>query len=142
MEIWDGYIPYADANVTSFPNTTTHPFFSNLLSRIQADNFETPTSEWISCTNPSRALECALSWARDSNALNCDYVYANPIDGVDLATSGYAVGAFPVVELQMSKAILRLATWLNGLVDGDGGHGQDLVLQTDPSWSMDSVRGE
>lgn len=94
----------------------------------------------MTCSDPSRALECALSWARDSNALNCDYVYAKDIDGVDLATSGYASGAFSIVELQMSKAILRLGTWLNGLVDGEGSHAQRFVVQMESSWSMGSDR--
>jgi hypothetical protein len=87
-------------------------------------------------------LECALSWARDSNALNCDYVYSQAINGTDLATSGYATGAFPIVELQMSKAILRLGTWLNRLVDGESDHRQSVVLQTDPSWSTSGDRNE
>ncbi|KAI4852040.1 nuclease PA3 [Aureobasidium sp. EXF-8845] len=139
--VWDGYIVYADANVTSFPNSTIQPFFQHLLSRIQKDDFEIPSSEWISCTDPSRSLECALSWARDSNALNCDYVYSQNINGTDLATSGYATGAFPIVELQMSKAILRLGTWLNRLVDGDH-HDSGVVLQTDPSWLTDPSHGE
>jgi hypothetical protein len=103
------------------------------MSRIQKDDFEIPTSEWISCTDPSRSLECALSWARDSNALNCDYVYSQAINGTDLATSGYATGAFPIVELQMSKAILRLGTWLNRLVDGEDSSRQSVVTQTDPN---------
>lgn len=34
----------------------------------------------------------------------------------DLGTDGYAQGAVPIVELQMSKAALRLGTWLNMLV--------------------------
>jgi hypothetical protein len=80
-------------------------------------------------------LECALSWARDSNALNCDYVYAHTLNGTDLATDGYATGAFSIVELQMSKAILRMSTWLNKLVAGEH-EAQGVVLQTDPSWSI------
>lgn len=133
LQVWDGWIVYADANVTSFPNTTIQPFFKHLVSRIQKDDFSIPPSEWIACSGPARSLECALSWARDSNALNCDYVYAHAIKDIDLATSGYATSAFPIVELQMSKAILRLATWLNRLVAGDHGHEKGVVLQTEPS---------
>jgi hypothetical protein len=86
-------------------------------------------------------LECALSWARDSNALNCDYVYAHTLNGTDLATDGYATGAFPIVELQMSKAILRIGTWLNRLVDGER-EAKGVVLQTDPSWSIGPSHAE
>ncbi|KAI4725557.1 nuclease PA3 [Aureobasidium sp. EXF-10728] len=128
--VWDGYIPYADAKVTSFSNKTIQPFFQNLVSRINKDDFSIPISEWIACSDPSRALECALSWARDSNALTCDYVYSQATNATDLATSGYATGAFPIVELQMSKAILRLGTWLNRLVDGGHGRENGAVLQT------------
>ncbi|KAH0265333.1 phospholipase C/P1 nuclease, partial [Aureobasidium melanogenum] len=131
--VWDAWIVYADANVTSFPNTTIQPFFKHLVSRIQEDDFSIPASEWIACSDPARPLECALSWARDSNALDCDYVFAHAIKDIDLATSGYATGAFPIVELQMSKAILRIATWLNRLVAGDHELEADLVLQTEPS---------
>lgn len=132
LQVWDGWIVYADANVTSFLNTTIQPFFKDLVSRIQEDDFSVPSSEWIACSDPSRPVECALSWARDSNALNCDYVYAHAIDDVDLATSGYATGAFPIVELQMGKAILRIATWLNRLVAGDHHDTKGVVLQTEP----------
>ncbi|KAG9521167.1 phospholipase C/P1 nuclease, partial [Aureobasidium melanogenum] len=131
--VWDAWIVYADANVTSFPNTTIQPFFKHLVSRIQENDFSIPSSEWIACSDPSRPLECALSWARDSNALDCDYVFAHALKDIDLATSGYATGAFPIVELQMSKAILRIATWLNRLVAGDDDHEAGVVLQTEPN---------
>lgn len=34
--------------------------------------------------------------------------------------NGYADGAVPIVELQISKAAYRLATWLNKLVGTEG----------------------
>jgi hypothetical protein len=71
---------------------------------------------WVKCSDPSTPIECATSWARETNAWNCAYVYNNVDNTTDLATSGYAVGAFPIVELQISKAALRLGTWLNNLV--------------------------
>jgi hypothetical protein len=45
------------------------------------------------------------------------------------------------VELQISKAVLRLGTWLNRLVDGDHGD-SGVVLQTEPSWLIESDRIE
>jgi hypothetical protein len=68
-------------------------------------------------------------------------VYARTLNGTDLATDGYAVGAFPIVELQMSKAMLRIGTWLNRLVDGEH-QDQGVVLQTNPSWSTGHDHGE
>lgn len=87
-----------------------------LLARIAKDNFIEPTASWLSCIDPSTPLECALTWAREGNTWTCNYVYSQLVNDTDLATSGYAKNAYPIVELQVSKAALRLGTWLNKLV--------------------------
>lgn len=74
---------------------------------------------WLECSNPDTPIECATRWARESNKWTCDYVYSRVDNATDLAKDGYAVGAVPIVELQISKAALRLATWLNKLVRTD-----------------------
>jgi hypothetical protein len=72
---------------------------------------------WLSCVDPSTPEECATSWAKESNRWDCDYVYERVQNDTDLGTDGYATGAVPIVELQISKAALRLGTWLNKLVE-------------------------
>lgn len=76
---------------------------------------------WLECIDPSSPIECATRWARESNKWTCDYVYSRLNTSADLAKDGYTVGAIPIAELQISKAALRLATWLNKLV-GHSGH--------------------
>lgn len=76
---------------------------------------------WLACSDPNTPARCATIWARESNSWNCDYVYKHFDNTTDLATSGYAAGAYPIVELQVSKAALRLATWLNKLAAGARG---------------------
>ncbi|KAL1635882.1 hypothetical protein SLS58_010050 [Diplodia intermedia] len=138
--VWDGRIIYSAAdNASSFPNTTgLQPFFARrLLPRILADSFpDAPVADWLACADPATPVKCALEWARDSAAWNCDYVFAQDLAATkDLATSGYAEGAFPIVELQVSKAALRLATWLNAMVEGAyRGEDRELMVQTTPSW--------
>ncbi|MCJ1310074.1 hypothetical protein MMC25_003735 [Agyrium rufum] len=134
--VWDGSIIYSDANVTRFSNTSLDPFMSGLVSRIKADTFFEPTSEWISCIDPSTPTNCALEWARDTNSWTCDYVYSQIFNGTDLLTSGYASGAYPIVELQVSKAALRLGTWLNTLVSGNYDMSRQVILRTNPSWVL------
>jgi hypothetical protein len=73
---------------------------------------------WLACSDPSRPEECAESWAKESNKWDCDYVYSRVRNDTDLGEDGYADGAIPIVELQISKAALRLGTWLNKLVGG------------------------
>ncbi|KAL2013369.1 hypothetical protein VTN00DRAFT_894 [Thermoascus crustaceus] len=140
--VWDGHIIYTLSNLTfptpttGFPNTTIAPFFTTLLSRIHADSFPEPVSTWTACTDPSTPLACGLAWARESNAWTCDYVYSQVINGtgVDLATSGYAEGAYPIVEVQVAKAAVRLGTWLNRVVEGRYEREREVVLRTNPSW--------
>jgi hypothetical protein len=73
---------------------------------------------WLLCTDPSTPIACATSWAHESNDWTCDYVYKDIDNSTDLATSGYAQGAFPIIELQISKAAVRLGAWLNNVVEG------------------------
>lgn len=115
--MWDHYIPYFAANATThFSNQSIAPFFEYLVSRIRKDLFWEAPYMWLACSEPSKAVECATQWARESNKWTCDYVYSRVNQANDLATDGYAVGGVPIVELQISKAALRLATWLNKLV--------------------------
>ncbi|CRK42854.1 hypothetical protein BN1723_016073, partial [Verticillium longisporum] len=117
-QIWDGRIVYSLAgNVTGFPNTTIQPFFSDMVDRIRADTYFVPTRDWLSCTDPSTPLACPLEWARDANQWNCDYAFSQNTNASDLRTSGYAEGAWPIAELQIAKAVLRIATWFNKLAD-------------------------
>ncbi|KAH9907572.1 nuclease P1 [Xylariomycetidae sp. FL2044] len=131
--VWDGAIIYSLANVSTFGNETLHPFFSTVAERIRRDNFFVPTSEWVACADPSTPVGCPMAWARDTNEWTCDYVYSQIYNGTDLATSGYAEGAWPIVELQTAKAALRMATWFNRLVDGSYRE-REVVLTTNPSW--------
>ncbi|KAI4648653.1 uncharacterized protein J4E78_008716 [Alternaria triticimaculans] len=118
-KVWDGYIPYFAANVDHpFSHESIDPFFSGLVARIRKDQFYSAPYMWLSCTDPSTPEECATSWAKESNKWDCDYVWSRVTNDTDLGTNGYAAGAVPIVELQISKAALRLGTWLNNLVEG------------------------
>ncbi|RDI79301.1 putative D-xylulose reductase A [Venturia inaequalis] len=115
--VWDGYIPYADAGVAKFSNISIAPFMLDLVDRIHRDRFIEPTATWLECIDPFSPVDCALTWARESNAWTCAYVYHDRINNeTDLLLNGYAQGAFPIIELQISKAAFRLANWLNLLV--------------------------
>lgn len=135
--IWDGAIIYARANKTSFSNQTLDPFFEALTKRIKADNFFEPTEKWTTCTDPATPVACAMAWAMDSNIWNCDYVYSQDFSAKDLLTSGYFEGAYPIVELQVSKAAWRLATYLNKLVDERYDKDREVILRTNPAWKQE-----
>ncbi|KAK7051494.1 hypothetical protein VNI00_004468 [Paramarasmius palmivorus] len=119
---------------------------STLASRIKSGTYKSSAASWISCsstTDPARreALEhgieddisallrpgnkaravtplaCPLVWARESNALDCSYVFSYP-DFSDLCTTSYYTNAVPLIEQQIAKQGYRLAAWLNVLFDG------------------------
>lgn len=99
-----------------FSQLSIDPFFQSLVHRIRTDDFEVPKHKWLSCSDPTTPQDCALHWALESNKWNCDYVYGALRNDTDLS-GDYAHNAFPIVELQISKAALRLGTWLNKLVE-------------------------
>ncbi|KAJ4349080.1 hypothetical protein N0V95_004905 [Ascochyta clinopodiicola] len=118
--VWDGFIPYYAAKVDSpFSNYSIDPYFEELASRIRRDGFYEAPYMWVACSNPSTPEGCAATWATESNKWTCDYVYKRLRSDEDLGYNGYADGAVPIVELQISKAAYRLATWLNKLVGSE-----------------------
>ncbi|KAM0335821.1 hypothetical protein ACHAQA_000871 [Verticillium albo-atrum] len=133
--IWDGRIVYSLAKVSSFSNATIQPFFSAMVDRIKADTYFSATRDWVSCTDPSTPLACPLEWARDANQWNCDYAFSQDTNATDLRTSGYAEGAWPIAEIQIAKAVLRIATWFNKLADCEF-KDREVVLDVwpAPSW--------
>jgi hypothetical protein len=82
---------------------------------------------WLACSDPSTPEKCAAGWATESNRWTCDYVYKYARNDTDLGTSGYAFGAVPIVELQISKAAIRLGTWLNRLVESVQSSGDEIL---------------
>lgn len=136
-QIWDGPIVYTlgglSGNSSGFGNESLVPFFSDMVDRIKADTYFTPTAEWTECADPGTPLACPMEWARDTNKWNCDYAFSQIYNGTDLYSSGYAEGAWPIAEIQMAKAVLRTATWFNKLVEGCF-HEREVILDLNPSW--------
>lgn len=92
-------------------------------------------SQWAICSfDIHRGTYCPELWAKDSNAIVCDYAYGRYVNGSDLLMDGYAKGAFHIVEEQLGKAAWRTAGWLNSiagshLTSGSGsgsGNGYDV----------------
>ena len=96
-------------------STTTVTNFSNkLIARIDSGAYASQKASWVNCVNVGTASQCALSWAQDANALNCQYVLKANETGMELDGSYYA-GAQPYFELQIAKGGYRLGTWINNL---------------------------
>lgn len=97
-------------------NTTAilKSFSDTLIARIDSGSYSSVKANWVSCVNPKTASNCALSWAQDANAYNCQYVLKTDESGKELDGS-YYTGAEPIIELQIAKGGYRLGKYINAL---------------------------
>ena len=69
------------------------------------------------CTDLSDPQECALLWATETNVFVCSYVLAPGLEWIEANDLGgeYYDGAVGIVEVQIVKAGLRAAAWVNAV---------------------------
>lgn len=74
------------------------------------------------CNNIQDPESCSMQWASETNAFVCSYVMTNGIDWLENNDLGgdYYQGAVPVVEDRISKAGVRLGSWINALASAVG----------------------
>ncbi|KAG7009297.1 nuclease PA3 [Physcia stellaris] len=89
-------------------------FASRLQAAIDTGAYASQKATWVSCVNVNTASACALQWAQDANAYNCQYVLKANETGQELSGS-YYTGAKPIIEIQIAKAGYRLGAWINAL---------------------------
>jgi hypothetical protein len=80
------------------------------------------------CDDVGDAERCGVEWAKESNQLVCEYVLAPGLEwvrGNDLG-GDYYEGAVGVVELQIARAGVRLAAWVNAIAAVSVERGQGL----------------
>ena len=85
-----------------------------LEARIDSGIYSSQKASWTACSNIKTASACALAWAQDANAINCQYVLKVDETGQELSGSYYD-GAKPYIEQQIAKGGYRLAAWINAL---------------------------
>lgn len=97
----------------SSPSVITS-FAKNLTSKINSGRFASQKNSWVSCGDISTAETCALDWAVDANAINCQYVLVKNGTNKELSTTYYQ-GAVPYIQEQIAKGGYRLGSWINAL---------------------------
>jgi len=110
----------------SLPSMLDH-----LVSTAQSSS---DAASWTACLNAAQStpLACAVSWASDSDALDCSAVWGmyddNPKQDFGKA---YYDASWPVIEQQLMKAGVRLAAWFEANLRDCSGGGDD--SQSTPS---------
>ncbi|RIA91316.1 S1/P1 nuclease [Glomus cerebriforme] len=90
--------------------------YSDFLTKnIQNGEYTSESKDWVSCNNsPNSTTLCPLTWAIDTNAINCPFVWdtvdKNP--NIDLG-GGYYSDAVPIIDKQIAKGGYRLGVFLN-----------------------------
>ena len=88
-----------------------------LIAEIETGTYASEKDSWISCVDPTKTEECALGWAQDANAINCQFVLVKDETNQEL-DGDYYTGAVPYIEMQIAKGGYRLAAWLNAVAAG------------------------
>lgn len=93
--------------------------YSNFLTKeIRSGKYAPERDSWVSCiSRPKAATLCPLTWAIDSNTINCPLVW-DTVDeepGVDLGEDYYQT-AVPIIDRQISKGGYRLGVLLNSIL--------------------------
>lgn len=86
-------------------------YTATLLDGIDTGTLGDPNS-WQACPEIAQIRQCALSWSRDANAINCQYVLLVDESGAEL-DGEYYNGAEPIIKTQLAKAGVRLGRLLN-----------------------------
>ncbi|EMR70840.1 putative nuclease s1 protein [Eutypa lata UCREL1] len=101
------------------PYDAAYQWASDLTEQIRSGKYAALSEAWIAGIDLDDPIQTSMVWANESNALVCSHVLPDgPVAIVDQELGGqYYEKAAPVIELQVAKAGLRLATWLDLVVD-------------------------
>ncbi|EEQ91180.2 uncharacterized protein BDCG_06300 [Blastomyces dermatitidis ER-3] len=116
------------------PSTLTSPS----SSRASRGTISTSPFKQVECTDPN-CLRPRLVPRRE--CVDVRLCLQPVFNDTDLLETGYASGAVPIVQSQVSKFALRLATWLNRLVGG-WYRDREVILRTHPSWMLGPMKGK
>jgi hypothetical protein len=107
--VWDTKIVEKRMQAVS---KTFNDYVDHLVT--QAKN-QTVKNTWTECLKDANAtISCPIAWATDSEELNCDVVW-KPVEQDPKQDLGgvYYENAWPIVEQQIIKAGVRMASFIN-----------------------------
>ncbi|KAG8630066.1 hypothetical protein KVT40_001685 [Elsinoe batatas] len=112
---WDTQIP--ERLRGSYSRPAARLWADYLIARIDQGVYTRDVRSWKRGLNVNDGAGSALRWSNEANEYVCGYVAPKGWDALtgDLATNGYYDRAVPTVELQVARAGVRLAAWLDGL---------------------------
>lgn len=112
-EIWDTWV-IKERMSNDFGSD--HTAYANFLVHQVQGAWAANATRWAACGSN----ECADAWGNESTGLACEYAYrdntgAKIESGFDLGEPYYRY-AYPVIDMQLAKGGVRLATVLNNVI--------------------------
>ncbi|KAG5979984.1 hypothetical protein E4U55_004514 [Claviceps digitariae] len=102
------------------PYLAAEKWAKQLADEIEHGKFAAQREAWLKDLNFQDAIETAMAWSRETNAFVCTHVLPQGAAAIENQELGgdYFKKAGPVIELQVARAGLRMAAWLDKIVEG------------------------
>jgi len=96
-------------------NNDFDTLLQELMQAVQAAQQSGQAADWTACVDgQTSALDCAVTWSKDSDGLNCGMVWsAYDSDPSQDLSGSYYEQAWPIVVQQIAKAGIRAAAWFD-----------------------------
>lgn len=116
--IWDTNMPEAFRG--GYTLADAKAWAADLTTDIKTGTYESQKASWITDIDVTDVVTTTLPWAQEANAYVCSTVLpkgASAVENVDLDGAYYKT-ATPVIEIQLARAGVRLAAFLDAIVAG------------------------
>lgn len=96
-------------------------------------NPELDENDCVALGDSDRAVDCALTWAQESNNYICSYVLKDGVAAVEghELSGEYYKGAVPIIKSQITRAARRFATMMNSLASSSDLDNHDQVVMNE-----------
>ncbi|TKX19071.1 nuclease S1 [Elsinoe australis] len=114
--IWDTQIPERIRGA-SYTVAEAKQWAAELTTEVKSGDYAASSKSWKT-VNVNDAINQALAWSNEANDYVCTTVVPKgwtAVESGDLATNGYYDSVVSTVELQIARAGVRLAAWLDAL---------------------------
>jgi hypothetical protein len=119
--IWDSNMP--EKLIGGYALEDAEDWSKTLIADIKTGKYANASKSWLEGMEKNDSIASAMHWAQDANAYVCSTVLPDGEDAVEnqQLDGAYYDKSIPVIQMQIAKAGVRLAAWLNLQVTGKTG---------------------
>jgi len=130
--IWDTNMP--EKLIGGYALSDAQDWATELTTSIQSGSYKSQVPSWKTGINVSDPITTSLEWSRQANAYVCSTVLPDrqaAVEDVDLSGAYYNT-AVPIVEVQIARAGVRLAAYLDAVAsDQNVAEKRDVAREAD-----------